>query len=201
MTQNILLFFLSLIFVGCATQQIVPFDKTKSEGQWEAKAQVRNLQKGTSHNIDLEVMSFRNQALRIEVSGTLGVHLASFLMKGSEVKYAVHPQKKFYSGMVTESSLRPLLKADVDPRWLYSIFFDEPLRGWQCQGNPVEKCQRSDGMKIVWSERQGEQKRVLIANNQFELQILVKNYLTKVQSPERAFNLETPESYRRYKLQ
>lgn len=191
----------AFLAIGCATQQPIPFNQLKEQGQWEAKAQVRDLQKGTANAISLEVMSLRDRALRMEVTGTMGVHIASFLLKGPEVSYAVHTQKRYFSGPATERSLRPLLKADIDPRWFYSIFFDEPLKGWDCSGEPVEKCQRADGTQVLWSDRNGERKRVTITNPQFELQILVKNFTTKVQSPDRAFNLETPDSYRRYKLQ
>ncbi|MGZ5280541.1 MAG: hypothetical protein ACXWC9_11385, partial [Pseudobdellovibrionaceae bacterium] len=66
---------------------------------------------------------------------------------------------------------------------------------------PLEKCQRSDGMQIRWTERNGENKRITIANQQFELQVLVKSFMTKVQSPDKAFSLDAPDSYKRYKLQ
>lgn len=177
------------------------YNSSKDEGQWEAKAQIKDLQSGKSNTIGLDVMSVKNQALRMEVSGTLGVHVASFLMRNSEVSYSVHTQKRYFSGPVSERSLRPLLKADIDPRWFYSIFFDEPLRGWSCAGNPVEKCQRPDGTMVSWSERNGEKKRITISNQQFELQVLVKNFMTKVQAPERAFSLDAPDGYKRYKLQ
>lgn len=199
--QKYFLLLSAFVFIGCATRQTTEFHQGKSEGQWEAKAQVRNLENGASNAISLEVMSLRDQALRMEVTGTMGVHVASFLMKGPDVSYAVHTQKRYFSGPATERALRPILKADVDPRWLYSIFFDLPLRGWECAGSPVEKCQRSDGTQITWTDREGERKRVTISSPQYELQILVKNFQTKVQSPDRAFNLETPDSYRRYKLQ
>lgn len=185
---------------ACATQPVA-YNSSKDEGQWEAKAQIKNLQTGKADTISLDVMSVRDQALRMEVSGTLGVHVASFLMKDSDVSYSIHTQKKFFSGAVSEKSLRPMLKADIDPRWLYSIFFDVPLKGWTCVGDPIEKCQRSDGTKVQWSERSGEKKRITISNPQFELQVLVKSFVTKVQSPDKAFSLEAPESYKRYKLQ
>ena len=191
---------LLLVLSACATKPVA-FNATKDEGQWEAKAQIKDLQTGKSNTISLDVMSIRNEALRMEVSGTLGVHVASFLMKETDVSYAVHTQKRYFSGPVSERSLRPLLKADIDPRWFYSIFFDEPLRGWSCVGTPVEKCQRADGTSVVWSERNGEKKRITITNSQFELQVLVKNFMTKVQSPDKAFSLSAPDSYKRYKLQ
>jgi hypothetical protein len=187
-------------FSACATQPVA-YNSTKDEGQWEAKAQIKNLQSGKADTISLDVISVKDQALRMEVSGTLGVHVASFLMKESDVSYSVHTQKKYYSGAVSEKSLRPLLRADIDPRWLYSIFFDSPLKGWTCVGEPIEKCQRSDGTKVQWSERNGEKKRITISNQQFELQVLVKSFTTKVQSPDKAFSLDAPESYKRYKLQ
>jgi hypothetical protein len=188
------------ILSACTTKPIA-YNSSKDEGQWEAKAQIKNLQTGKADTISLDVMSVKNQALRLEVGATLGINVASFLMKNSDVSYAVHPQKKFYSGPVTERSLRPLLKADIDPRWLYAIFFDEALKGWSCSGDPVEVCQRQDGTKVQWSERNGEKKRITISNGLYEMQILVKSFVTKVQDPERAFHLEAPESYKRYKLQ
>jgi hypothetical protein len=201
MTRFLILSMLSIVIFGCASRQTVPFDQSKKEGQWEAKAQVRDLQKGVTRTVSLDILSVRNQALRMEVSGNMGVHVASFLLQGGDVSYAIHPQKTFFSGPVSEKSLRRLLNADIDPRWLYAIFFDEPLRGWECAGQPVEKCRRSDGTEVTWSERQGEKKRVTIQNSQYELQILVKDFATKVLSPERAFTLNSPETYRRYKLQ
>jgi hypothetical protein len=189
-----------MVLSACTTTPVT-YNSSKDEGQWEAKAQIKDLQSGKSNTLSLDVMSVNNQALRMEVSGTMGIHVASFLMKHSDVAYAIHPQKKYFSGPVSEHALRPLLRADIDPRWFYSIFFDEPLRGWNCTGNPIEKCQRSDGTLVVWSERNGEKKRITISNPQFELQVLVKNFMTKVQSPDKAFSLDAPDSYKRYKLQ
>lgn len=200
MKQNIFFATILVFLAGCASKP-VSYNATKDEGQWEAKAQVRDLEKGKTNTVSLEVMALKDKALRMEVSGTMGVHVASFLLKGSEVQYAIHTQKRYFSGPASEKALRPLLNASVDPRWLYSIFFDEQLEGWKCSGQPIEICERSDGTKITWTDRKEEKKRIIIANPQFELQVLVKDFTTKVQSPDKAFGFEAPEGYRRYKLQ
>jgi hypothetical protein len=200
MRLNFLFVTILVCLAGCASKPVV-YNLAKDEGQWEAKAQVRDLANGKTNTVNLEVMAFRDKALRMEVSGPMGVHVASFLLKGSEVRYAIHTQKRYFSGAVTERSMRPLLNASIDPRWLYSVFFDEELQGWQCKGQPIEICERTDGTKITWTDRQEEKKRIIITNPQFELQVLVKNFTTKVQAPEKAFGLEAPEDYKRYKLQ
>jgi hypothetical protein len=206
MRKNLVVVGVAILFTACASKPVA-FNSEKREGQWEAKAQIKNLENGKSNTLSLDVASEKDQALRMEVSGTMGVSVASFLLKGSEVSYEIHTQKKFISGPASERALKPLLNISVDPRWLYSVFFDEPLTGknWNCKlgaDQLVESCQRlEEPMKIQWLERHGERKRVVISNPKFELQVLVKNFETKVQSPETAFTLVSHPSYKRYKLQ
>ncbi len=192
-----------LLLIGCATQPVA-FNSEKAQGQWDAKAQVHDLDKNKTDTVSLEVIAQKDHALRMEVSGPMGVHVASLLMKDSEISYAIHTQKRFISGPVSQKSLKPLLNVNLDPRWLYSIFFDSAVEGWNCKNNEaglIEKCELADGSKIVWSDRVGEKKRITISNTQFEVQVLVKGFTTKVQSPEKAFSLVSPDGYKKYKLQ
>jgi hypothetical protein len=206
MRKYILLWFFSAVGISCATKP-VDFNSEKREGQWEAKAQIKNLENGKTNTVSLDVVSQKDEALRMEVTGTMGVSVASFLLKGSDVAYEIHAQKRHISGPASEKALQPLLNISVDPRWLYSVFFDEPVtaKDWTCEMGPdqlVGSCERSvEPVKIQWLDRQGERKRVIISNAKFELQVLVKNFETKVQSPERAFRLESNRNYKRYKLQ
>jgi hypothetical protein len=195
-----------LVLVGCASAPPVQYNEAKNQGTWQAKVQVRDLKTNKSNILSMEVISEKNQAMRMELTGTLGARVASLLMKDQGISYAVHTQKKYYSGSVTEKSLLPLLKVELDPRWLYSVFFDQALQGsgWKCSNdnkNLVEKCEQAKtNYSILWSERQGENKRVVIQGADFEINVLVKDFSTKVQSPEKAFSLEAPANYKRYKL-
>ena len=206
MRKNIVLLALSIGVISCATKPVA-FNAEKREGQWEAKAQIKNLSNGKTNTVSLDVASQKDEALRMEVTGAMGVSVASFLLKGSDVAYEIHTQKRHVSGPASDRALQPLLQVSVDPRWLYSVFFDEPLtaKDWTCEKGPdqlVASCERAgEPMKIQWLERQGERKRVIISNAKFELQVLVKNFETKVQSPEKAFTLESHPNYKRYKLQ
>lgn len=194
------------ILVGCATQPVV-YNSEKDQGQWEAKAQIKDLIQSKTNNLSLQIMAQNNRFLRMEITGLMGVNVASLLLKGDEVSYAIHNQKRFISGLSSEKALVPLLNVNIDPRWLYNVFFDVPFleKNWSCQKGldlKIEKCERlQDKFKIQWSERQGENKRVTLSNDKFEIQVLVKDFKTKVQSPEKAFTLSPPEGYKRYKLQ
>ena len=194
------------VFVACATQPVA-YNSEKMQGQWDAKVQIQDFEHQKSNNLNLQVIAEKNRAVRMEVTGTMGVNIASLLLKGDDISYAIHTQKRFISGSASEKALMPLFSIDVDPRWLYAIFFDEtiPEKNWVCRKGldlKIERCERAqDGLKIFWSERHGENKRVTLSNAKFELQILVKSFTTKVQSPERAFTLTPPEGYKRYKLQ
>ncbi len=145
-------------------------------------------------------MAYRDKALRLEISGTLGIQVASLLMRNDKILILIHPQKRALVGVANEQALEPVLKASSDPKWFYNVFFDEPIDGWSCRGEPVERCDREDGLAIIWSDRDGEKKRVSIKSPSVEIQILVKSYQTKVQSPEQAFKISVPESYKKFKL-
>ncbi|PIS10703.1 MAG: hypothetical protein COT73_07865 [Bdellovibrio sp. CG10_big_fil_rev_8_21_14_0_10_47_8] len=203
--SKIFLILTTMLTVSCATKPFV-FSPNKVQGKWEAKVQIKELDTGKVNVVRIDVVAKKDQALRMEVSGTLGVHVASVLLRGDQIEYAVHTQKRYFSGPVTERSLRPLLHIQVEPRWFYPIFFDEPInnKNWTClrdQNQVIASCERlEDHLKITWSEREGEKKRVTVANDQFDLQMVVKDFTTKVEAPEKVFSMQVPSSYKRYKL-
>lgn len=185
--------------LACSTKP-VSYSASKQEGQWEAKAQIKNFKDESSTTVGLDVMAIKDRAMRIEVSGTLGIQLSSLLMKNEKILILVHPQKKAVFGDTSENALESVFKSAVNPRWLYGIFFDSPIEGWKCDGNPVSQCLGPKGESILWSEREGERKRVTLKGPDFFIQILVKSFQTKVQNPEKAFSLSVPDSYKKLKL-
>ncbi len=195
-----ILSFVAIVILGCTTTNQVEFKSEKNEGQWEAKAQVRNLRTNTVQNLNLDVMAIRNQIMRIEISGPLGIQVGSLLMKKEDLTCLIHTQKKAYTGTGDENSLENFLKVKIDPRWLYSVFFDVEIPGWACEGKPVVKCERNDGTSIAWTEREGEKKRVTIKGLGYQMQVLVTSFQSKVEKPEKVFNLIIPDSYTKYKL-
>lgn len=195
-----ILFFVS----GCATQQ--KFLVNKRVGQWESKVQISDFSEKKTYSLNMNVVAEKPDLFRAEISGTLGVSVASVLLNKEQLSYAIHRTKKFYFGTTSDQALKPVLRVHLNPKYLVNIFFDEAIEepGWKCQKNQnhfVESCFReTDNFSILWSERNGENKRVFIKNDKFEMQIVVKSFQTKVQNREKAFELSAPNNYKSYKL-
>lgn len=192
---------------GCAMKPVA-LNLGKTSGQWHTKAQIRNLKSSQSQVVDIDFVATRASQLRAEVSATLGVSLATLTIADDQVAYAIHNSKKFYSGKISDRALLPLLQVPLSPSLLFNVLFDQRVSasGWQCQidqkGLPV-RCE-SSSLKISWSERNGENKRVAIATPDFEVVVLVKSFEpelpTKVQSEPHFFTLFPLPAYKTYQL-
>lgn len=207
MKKLMALLLLALIFVGCASTELRESkDLDRPLGQWEAKAQIKDLKTGKAQQVSLDIISSWPDSLRMEVSGTLGVSIATLVLKDSRVSYSLNQQKKYFAGEASEKSLRPMFAIDVHPAWLMNICFDKPIvgNGWKCEmdpsGNPV-KCERPEGNTVLsWSDRDGEKKRVTVKGQEYEVQVLFKSHSTKVQWKKGLLELNPPDGFRRYKL-
>jgi hypothetical protein len=209
MRNKIALLFSVFILASCATQPT--YNGAKQNGTWEAKSQVKDLAKNNVHQLNVDFVSVQPDALRMDVTAAMGVSLATMVLQGTHVSYALYRQKKFYEGELSDHALYPLFKINLNPRVLINICFDQPVEGegWSCitdgQGL-AESCAKAGAnpIKIRWFERKGEQKRVLIADNHFELQIVFKSYSpfdqSKVQGRKSPFQLEAPKDFTKYKI-
>lgn len=197
--------FLALTLLSCQTAQ--KFDSKKANGQWEAKAQIKDLKNNKKHQVSLDMIGAWPNSLRIEVAGPLGISLASLVLKEHQVAYMLPQEKKYFYGKLTEGAMAPLFQIEFNPRYLLNICFDQPIeeRGWTCsktpEGLPLECVRNADKLTISWKDREGEQKRVWISRVDFEIQIAFKNYKPLVQIPDGVFTLNPPEDFNRYKLQ
>ena len=92
----------------------------------------------------LDFNAVRKENLRVDVTSTLGQHVASLVATNKEVRYYTSENKRFYTGTPRPEVLRPILAIPLDPRWLENILFDEaPIDGnWVCSKRRRQACFR-----------------------------------------------------------
>lgn len=198
-------FLTPVVFIACATQPIAR-EAQKTAGQWETKVQVKDFQKQSSNNIAIDFIAVRNESLRAEVTGSFGISVATLAIVKDQFQLALHSQKKYYSGRISPRVMESTLGVNIDPRILYFALFDDPLpeKSFECtkdeNGLPVDCRHKKGDLEVRWSERSGELKRVTLKNSQFEIQILVKNFTTKVQISDELFQVKAPGAYKSHHL-
>jgi hypothetical protein len=199
-----------LFFVAACASKPVAIDRQKKTGHWETKVLARDLKNAKSNTLAIDFVAIQPDLLRAEVAATLGVSVASLTINKNQITYAIHTQKKFYQGATSDRSLEPLLGVRMNPRVLFYALFDQilPESTWNCQlsadGLPQVCKSKNSDFKILWTERNGESKRVTIQRADFEIQVYVKSFTTelptKVQQDPSFFTITAPDSYKSYQL-
>lgn len=200
---SILLMF--IFAVGCATKP--PKDNVLfKSAEWETKAQVRDLAKGKTTNLSIDLTAIRDEGARLEVTAFLGYQVGTAVVTKNEFRFLLIPQKRFYYGKATEDALAPLMKLPIHPMTLVRVAFDQPIigNGWSCRRDAVGSIETCDNkilnVSIKWYDRKGFAKKVLLASPQFEMDWVFPEPQTNVQYSNETFRLDAPESFKKIKL-
>jgi len=195
-----------------ATKNEVGFQPPIVAGEislWGAKAQIKELKTDKVQQISIDFVGQAPGYIRADITGPLGISLATLVTDQNQIQYILYRQKSFYEGQASEKALRSVLKMDLDARHLYSICFDQPIleKNWNCKvgkDGMVDLCKNEEkSLLIQWTERNEYKKRVILSNADYEIQIVYKDYRTKVLDPSQnksPFRIEVPEEFKRYKV-
>lgn len=172
-------------------------------GQWEAKAMIKSYDTGEASVVTLDVIAQKPQHMRMEVTTSLGIALASIAMKENDIEYILPKQKKFFHGSVSEKSMYSALKIKVDPRILSAAFFETSYPKWECQADNglISNCKTPEGVELKWQREEGINKRISIISKSFEVQVQIKKFAEKSDFAEELWNIKVPEDFKQYKLQ
>ena len=205
MQNRILLAFTVLMsLAGCKTAPKLYSDVR--EGQWRAKALIKDLDESRSYIVNLNINLVKNQRARMDVTTALGTGVASLVTDEKEVHYILVDSKRYYSGPAQANAMRPILSIPFDPRWLNNILLEEPIteKGWTCSRDAAEylsECHDSgSGLKVTWSDRHGDKKTVQLDHSKASVQIKVQSFKPKVEERKNLFTLEPPTGYQKLRV-
>ena len=192
-------FFYSLIFfllAGCAGTPDIP--ATGEPLLIQSKAIIKD--QNEANSVKIEIALLPKKAIRLEITATLGVSVATVLMTPSEITYALHTTKQFATGPFNEKTLYPIFRKNIDPRILWRMINDQPMSNLnlKCTINsnskPV-KCTTVDGTTFKWTYDEPPFKRIDIISNRFEMNWLFRDQSLLEASQNETFVLKKPESY------
>lgn len=149
----------------------------------------------------MDIIAVYPTQLRLVVTTSIGLHVASFVINETQVQYVLPREKKYYFGKPNDQVLAPVLTVSVDPRHLMNALFDEPFvtKDWICSKTESQlllDCkQLSSKIKITWSDRKEMQKKVTVDGPTFKLVIDLKRVPSKVQITKNTFELTRPKNY------
>jgi hypothetical protein len=184
-------------FLGCVSKPI----KLIGENQAvtiNSKAQIKN--EDEINNIKIEIALLPKKAIRLEITATLGVSVASVLMTTNQISYALHTTKQFVTGPFHEKTLNLIFKKNIDPRWLWRIINDQAMTNINltCSLNADSKpvlCSSVDGSTIKWTYEDFPRKRIDIVSNRFEMSWLFRDISPLNKDQNETFVLKKPEAY------
>jgi hypothetical protein len=197
-SKPIWLLFIGLVLSACQSQPVRPL--TSEEGRvFETKAQIRTPQE--TNTVKIQVALLPQKAIRLEVSATLGLSVASVLVTPAQIRIALHTQNTFIVGPFHEKTLYPLFKQNISPRLIWKIVHDQNPATAQlkCTLNELQKptlCVAQDGTQINWSYEGGSRRRIDIKNNRFEMNWIFKDQLQLPEYQSETFVLKKPDSYK-----
>lgn len=189
--------FISTIFWGCTSRTVQPSSEYEPV-LIQSKALIKN--DNESNTIKIEIALLPKKAIRLEISASLGVSVATVLLTPNEIAYALHSTKQFSIGPFNEKTLYPVFKKNIDPRILWRVINNQPMTNLnlKCVTNDESRpvtCVSVDGTTIKWTYEVPPRKRVDIISNRFEMSWLFRDQRLFTGSQNETFVLKKPDNY------
>lgn len=184
-----------------------------TDGTWEAKTLVVDKRKNKSNTLSVDFVARQPRQMRMEVTTTIGVHLASFVLNGDRVAYSLSRERRYVSGPAEAAMMRDLIAMAIDPKVILDILFDRMLNPseWSCQVNEnrlPQSCVNanlvaaSSGLiRIDWSERSQHKRVVKIQAPSADVTLVIRETSSKVEITDNLFTLQAPAGFRTVKVE
>lgn len=197
----------AVLFMGLAACQTAPVQYANvTEGNWRAKALIKDNEQSRSYVVHLDFNLVKDQRMRMDVTTALGTGVASLIANNKEVRYALYDSKRFYYGTPQPGVMRPILSLPFDPRWIQNLLLDIPIaeKSWSCekdnQGVLLSCSDSVTGLKISWTARNGQSKTIQIDHPKASVQINVRSFKPKVEARANLFTLEPPPGFQKLRV-
>lgn len=176
-----------------------------SEGNFRARALIKDTKAQKSFIVNLNFNVIRNQALRLDVSSPLNQHLASFVVLPKSITYFIVPEKTYYSGKLKDDAMAKLLPIPLNPSWLENILFRKAFetKDWSCDQNKageLASCMNlREQFNVSWTKGDKGRLRIDMKHPSGEIQMNLHVNAPKVEEGVSMAPLKAPQGFRQIK--
>ena len=201
--QHLLIWIVSsFLMFACAEKPVEPVAPQDAR-LYETKALIKTAK--DSNTVKIQMAVWPQKAVRMEVSATLGISVASVLMTPQEIRMSLPQQKTFITGPFHEKTLYPVFKENINPRLLWKIVHEQnpSEKGFTCQlnsiGQPI-RCDGTDGLHVEWVYENPIRKRIELKRGQFEMSWVFKDRMPLPASQNETFVLKKPDGFKEIEI-
>ena len=167
--------------------------------QYDTKAQIKS--DNESNTVKIQIALLPQKAIRLEITATLGVSIASILVTPSQIRIALHSSKEFITGPFNERTLFPVFRQNISPRLLWKIVHDQSpaTATLKCELDQNQRpitCAGTDGTTLNYTYESAVRRRIAIKNNKFEMDWIFKDQSQLPTYQNETFVLKKPDSYK-----
>jgi hypothetical protein len=189
---------LALLISSCAGKPQVPVP-AETARIYETKAQIKA--GGETNTVKIQLAVAPQKAIRMEVTATLGVSVASVLITPKEIRIALPQQRTFIIGPFHEKTLYPVFKENINPRLIWKIIHEQnpSEKNFVCKLNAISQpvlCDGTDGLRVEWVYETPIRKRIDLKRNQFEMSWIFKDQTAMPTYQTETFVLKKPDGYK-----
>ena len=147
--------------------------------------------------------------MRMDITGTFGIAVATIVLNGKEVRYLLPKEKRFVIAPSGSDALGRLIPLRISPQVLLAILFDRrlPAADWVCTDGlekvpaAYEECKnRREAIFVKWIDRNGGSRRLKIGTPEAEAEVVLDEVKSKVEVGPDTFKLNSPTGYKQETL-
>ncbi|MDZ4678725.1 MAG: hypothetical protein SGI74_14605 [Oligoflexia bacterium] len=168
---------------------------------------------GKSYKLKSDIYVLSGKTVRLDVTTTLDLPLASVLLNDQKIEYVLYRDKKYYSGKPNPHALDPVFPLSIDASTLISLLNEQSIKNAQCKTEAgfTSECAGSVGGAqyiVRWEKRAttgllaGRATKVILELPQrhVALKFYYTNWQKTVSNAERLMVLQVPEGFQSFSV-
>ena len=167
-------------------------------GEWHGKMLITDKETHKQNVVVIDALAEQPGRMRLEVSSSWGIALASVAMNGEQLTYVLPRQHRYVQTTATAESMGRLISIPLDPHVLMAVLFGHTPSGdgWICTRSMMPVCKNETQAVEIKMSRDGDGRHLSFDAPHVSGQWNYEPATTKVEFANDTFVLNAPAGYK-----